>query len=459
MILARRISSLFVLATLALASVSCAGAKPLTPLTPLTAERPKDEAFRTELRKEMSTINVPIEASADELARTLNQMVGNEIYKGSAKYNGLTADITRNGPMTLSAADNFLFLTMPVTVTFNYGIFKAPPVSLKLKFKLNAKITPDWKINAEIYYLGLSDLFTEELGIGRLSLKPRSIIEGITQPVQKSLSEVISKAINDQYPLKPQIAKAWNAAQKPVLLDKNYNAWLRITPREVMLYPLYAQNNQVKLSLGLTSYAELVVGPEPAARPLVPLPDLRLVNNLDRNFRVALNADLYYRDILGIASPLLLNKEFVSDGKSVVLKNLDIYGNGDRLVIKMETRGDLEGIFYLTCKPGFNPQTNMFSVEDVDFDMSTESLLLKSADWFLHGTIKSVIQEKLNMDLTQRLEQSREMAQKAMNQVKLAEHIFLKGSVKTVKFSDVMVQRDKISIQLYTEGETAIVFQ
>jgi hypothetical protein len=456
MLLAIRISSLLGVATLALTLLSCAGVKPSTPLT---AERPKDEAFRTELRKEMSSLSVPIEASTDQLARTLNQMVGNEIYKGSAKYNGLTADISRNGPMAVSAADNYLFLTVPVTVSFSYGIFKTPAVSLKLKFKLNAKITPDWKINAEIYYLGLSDLFTEEIGIGRLSLKPRSIIEGITQPVQKTLSDVISKAINDQYPLKPQIAKAWNAAQKPVLLDKSYSAWLRIIPAEVILYPLYAQNNQVKLSLGLTSYAELVVGPEPAARQPVPLPNLKLVNNLDRNFRIALNADLFYKDILAIASPLLLNREFVSDGKRVVLKDLDLYGNGNKLVIKVETRGDLEGIFYLTCKPGFNPQTNVFSVEDVDFDMATESLLLKSADWFLHGTIKSVIQEKLNMDLTQKLEQSREMAQKAMNQVKLAEHIFLKGSVKTVKFSDVMVQRDKISIQLYSEGETAIVFQ
>ena len=67
------------------------------------------------------------------------------------------------------------------------------------------------------------------------------------------------------------------------------------------------------MSLGLTSYAELVVGPEPATRPPVPLPNLKVVNNLDRNFRIALNADLFYKDILGIVSPLLLNKEFVSD--------------------------------------------------------------------------------------------------------------------------------------------------
>ena len=56
----------------------------------------------------------------------------------------------------------------------------------------------------------------------------------------------------------------------------------------------------------------------------------------------------------------------------------------------------------------------MFSVEDVDFDMHSQDLLLQSADWFLHGTIRSALQEKLNMDLTQRLEESRDMAQKAI---------------------------------------------
>lgn len=34
----------------------------------------------------------------------------------------------------------------------------------------------------------------------------------------------------------------------------------------------------------------------------------------------------------------------------------------------------------------------------------------------------------------------------------------LNGSIKTIKLNDVMVQRDKISIQVYTEGETGIVF-
>ena len=444
--------SMLGMAALALSLSSCASVN-----SQLTADRPKDELFRTELKKEPSTVNIAIGASTGELSDMLNRMVAKELYKGSATTMGGSAEIRRNGPIMVGAADNYIYVTIPISISASYGIFETPPLRTKLRFKLNAKVTPEWKVYPELYYLGLSDSVAQEVGIGPISIKPRSIIEGITQPVERTLSGLIARNLNEKFPMKYPVAKVWDAAQKPILLDKKYNAWLKLTPQEVLLEPLYAQNNQVKLTVGLKSIAELVVGPEPATGAPVPLPNLRLVNGMDRAFRVTLNTNLFYKDMVSIARPLLLNKELGSDGKSVILKDLDIYGNGDRLIVKVATSGSLDGIFYLTCRPVFDPQTNMFSVQDVDFDMQSRSLLLKSANWFLHGPIRSAIQEKLNMDLTRQLVQARDMAGNAMKHVNLAQGVFLNGRINTIKLNDVMVQRDKISIQVYAEGETAIV--
>jgi hypothetical protein len=369
------------------------------------------------------------------------------------------ADILRNGPIAVSAVDNYLYFTLPITMSLSHGKVKTPAIPLKLKFRAIASITPDWKLNAEFYYMGLSDLLADEIAIGPLSIKPRSILEGIIQPMQHSLSELINTKIVDKFPLKARVAKIWNAAQKPILLNRNYKTWLQLTPREIMISPLHVHNDRVKLNVGISSFAELVVGREPAARPVLPLPDLKPVNIVDESFRIALNVDLYYRDILSITSPLLLNKEFHSGGKTIVLKGLDLYGKGDELVIKAETKGSLDGVFYLTGKPRFDPRTNIFSVEDVDFDMKSRSLLLQSADWFLHSKIKGRIQEKLHIDLTRRLEQSSEMARKGIARVRLADHVLLKGNIKALHFSELLVQKDKISIQIFTEGESAIVFE
>ncbi len=432
---------------------SCAG------VTTFKTERPRDEAFRAVLRQETSTLNIPIEASTSELAKVLNQTVRRELYKGSANTWGLAAEMVRNGSITVSAADNYLYVTLPVSMSLRYGMFETAAIPVKLKFKATAGITPDWRLHVEIYYQGLSDLMAEEVAIGPLSIKPRSIVEGITQPVQRVLSDLVAQKINNLIPLKIQVAKVWNTAQRPIMLDKNHNVWLKLTPREVLLYPLSAQNNTVRLSVGISTFAELVVGTEPAPQPLLPLPNLKLVKTFDKTFRVALNADLFYKDLRAIAAPLLLDKRFDSDGKSIIIKNFDLYGNGDKIVIRLETQGSLDGVFYLTARPAFNPQTNVFSVEDVDFDMQSKSLLLTSADWFLHGTIRGVIQDKLNMNLNQQLEQSRQLAGKALARVPLLDHVYLRGNIKDLKFNDVIVQQDKISIKVYTEGESAIILQ
>lgn len=448
-----RVLALILLPLLAVILCSCTGIKPLT------AVRPKDEGFRTVLKNEPSTLNIPIEVTTVELARVLNQTVRNELYKGSTKARGVTADVVRNGSIIVSAADNYLFVTIPISMSLSYGMYGLKPIPLKLKFKVTASVTPDWRLHTEIYYQGVSDLLAEEVGIGPFSLNPRSIVEGITQPVQKVVSDLITQKINDLLPLKTQIAKVWTSAQKPILLDKNYSAWLKLTPREVMLYPLYAQNNEVRLSLGISTFAELVVGPEPPLQSLLPLPRLKMVSTFDKTFRIALNTNLFYSDLRAIAGPLLLGKRFDSDGKSIVIKAFDLYGNGDKLIVKLQTQGSLDGVFYLTARPVFNPQTNIFSVEDVDFDLQTQDLLLQSADWFLHGSIRGTIQEKLNMNLTNQLEQLRQMAGKSLARIKLKENVFLRCDIKNLKFKDVIVQKDKILIQVYTEGESAIYFQ
>ncbi|MDD2855669.1 MAG: DUF4403 family protein, partial [Desulfuromonadaceae bacterium] len=374
------IKSLIILLIVLLLLSACSGLKPLD------AERPKEEAFKTLLKKEKSTINIPIEASSEELSTVLNLSVRKELYRGATSIGGVMAEVRRNGSIAVTASDNYIYLTIPIVISLSYSMYEMTPIPLKLKFKAAATVTPDWRFQLELYYQGVSDLLAEEVGVGPIKFKPRKIVESISQPVQKLVSNLIAQKINELVPLKTQITKIWTTAQQPLLLDANYNVWLQLTPYELMLFPLYTENNRVKLSVGIDTYAEMVVGPEPAKPQIEPLPRLKIVNKFDKRFRIALNTNLFYTDLRAIALPLLLNKKFDSDGKSITIKNFDLYGNGEKIVVKLETVGDFKGIFYLTGTPKFNAETNIFSIEDVDFDLQTEDILIKSADWLLHST-------------------------------------------------------------------------
>lgn len=440
---------------LAVTLTACAGGNAGTRLT---AAMPRDEAFRKEFKKELSSLNVAVEMSAAEMTDTLNRVVPKELYRGSTGTSGLSAVVSKSGPISVTIADNNFYLTVPVSISLSYGVFQTPAMRNNLKFKVSARVTQDWRLEPQVYYTGLSDSLAEEMRIGPISFKPRSIFDGLIQPVQRMLSNLAASKVNEKLALKNQVQKAWAEAQKPIQLDKNYHAWLVMTPRDAVLYPIYGQNNRLKVSVGLTSYADVVVGPQPPARAAVPLPRLTLASGSEKTFRVAVNSDLFYHELVNIASPLLLNKELGQDGRSVILKGLEIYGNGDHLMVRVETTGSVDGIFYLTCKPVFDPRTNVLSVEDLDFDIDSRNLLLRSADWFLHGTFRRAIQEKLNVDLTQRLAQAREMAGKSMSRVQLADNVFLSGKVKDMRLNDLMVQKDKLSVRVYLEGESTILF-
>ncbi|GFO56552.1 hypothetical protein GMSM_35590 [Geomonas sp. Red276] len=437
-----------------LALTACAG---VTPAQRLTAEMPRQEAFRTEVKQELSTVNVGVEMSAAELSATLNRVVPHDFYRGNTSTD-LPFAVTRRGPISVAFADNRCQVTIPVGISLGYGIIQTPALPTRLNFEVGARFTPDWKVVADVRFLGLADALPAELRVGPFSVQPKSLVNDMTRPLQGTLSQLATTKLNEMLDLRGKVAKVWTQAQQPLLLDSRYGAWLVMAPREVVLYPLSLQRDRMKVAVGVTSVARVVVGPRPAAGRPVPLPPLKLVGGNDRSFKISLATDLFYHDLAKAAAPLLLNRELGQDGKSVILKAIDISGNGDHLQLKVEMAGTVEGTFYLTGKPVFRPETNRFSMEDVDFDLQTQSLLVRSADWLLHGTFRRTIEEKLAMDLTPRLEQARELAGKSLDRVKLADNVYLSGKLNSLKLNDLLVQQDRLSLQLSLEGETGIIF-
>jgi len=450
----RRVHAVFVLLLLAATMLlcSCATAR-------FTAERPTPQAFRTEIRRESSTIFVPVEVEVAEIAAVLNRSIRGELYRGSANAIGLSAVLARNGGMTVEAADNYLFVSLPLRMTLSYGPWKAPDMPFTLKFKASASITPDWRLHSEVLYQGLTDLFSDDVKLGPFSFKPRKIVDGITLPLQKAISDRIAQKLNEMLPLREHVSAAWSMAHKPILLDRQYSAWLKLSPTDVVHYPFYAQAGVVRIGVGINTVAELVIGPEPSAGVVVPLPDLKRVDRLDKTFRLSLYSDLHYRELRQVAERVLLNRPISSDGKTITIRDIELYGNGDRLVIRLHSEGALDGVFYLTARPAFDAATGIFSLEDVDFDMQSRSMLMQSGDWLLHWVLKGIVQEKLNLNLAAQLEKARQMAEKSLSRLRLMDNVYLQGDIKSLKVNDMLVQQDKVSILVYTEGESAIIFR
>ena len=402
----------------------------------------------------LSVINLSIDATTADLSRILNQSLQKVLYKGNGAL-GTSVEVLRAGPAVITAANDFVYLSLPVQLSFGYGMFTTAPLRTDLRFK--AKITPtiDWRLKTELYYTGLSDGLAESVKLGPLTLKPRSMIEGVMQPVQKLLAPIINTKVNEAVRLREKIAPLWQSAFTPVLVDKNFSAWLKLAPEKVVLGPLQTANNKLHFSVGLITAAEITLGPKPAAVPARPLPAAQQLTAVDNQFHIRLATDIFFADFVTALNPLLLNQTF-GDDKKITVRSFTLKGEDGKLIITLTSTGDFEGELTLIAKPVYNPQLNVLSFENVDFDTKNAGLFIGVGSWLFSGTIRDMIKEKLNSSVVTQLESTRLKASSALAGVPLGGHILLSGSVSSLKLGESVVANDRLSIQVLVEGASSI---
>jgi hypothetical protein len=401
-----------------------------------------------------SSINLSVEASTTDLAAIINQSLPKELYKGQGGL-GTSVTVLRTGPVLVTATDNFIYVTVPVQLTFSYALYESYPVKAGLRFKAKVNVTPDWRLKTELYYTGLSDNLADTLKLGPLSLKPKSMVENVSQPVQRLLAPIIDSKVNDSIQLKAKIAPLWQNAFNPMLVSKEFSAWLKLTPDKIVMSPLLAANNRIQLSIGVITGAEITVGPKPVAAPAKALPPVQQLPVFDKTFHIQVATDIFFADLVSALNPVLLGKTF-GEEKKITVKSFNLKAEEGRLVVVLAATGDFDGELILFAKPVYNAQSNTLSFENVDFDTRNAGWLISTGGWLFSSTIRNTIKTKLDSTVVEQLEKARLKASTSLSSVQLAEHVKLTGAVNSLALGEASVLSDRLSVQVIAQGESRV---
>ncbi|MBW4057040.1 MAG: DUF4403 family protein [Proteobacteria bacterium] len=401
-----------------------------------------------------STINLKIEASAADLGNLLNKSVKKDLFKGQGGF-GTSVEILRAGPIAVTAANDFVYLSIPVQLTFGYGMFTTGPLKTDLRFKAKITVMPNWRLKTELYYTGLSDGLSDSLRLGVVTVNPKSLVEDVTLPVQRLLAPIIDIKLNDTVRLRDKIAPLWHDAFTPILVDKKFSAWLELSPEKIVMSPLSATNNRLRVSIGLVTAAEIIIGPKPASLPARPLPQIQQLANFDNQFHIQLTANIFFSDLVTALNPILLNQTF-GDDKKITIRSFNLKSKEGKLVIELSSTGDFDGELTLITKPIYNPQSNSFTFDNVEFDTRHAGFLVGVGGWLFNGTIRNVIKEKLNATIVDQLASVRLKASAALARIQLAEHAELSGTVTSLSLGEAVVDADRLSLQVAAQGESGI---
>ena len=228
-----------------------------------------------------------------------------------------------------------------------------------------------------------------------------NVTDKVQKEITKELKDMQSKLDKElgAIDVKSKIEDAWKKLQEPLPIDMYGQLYLN--PKSFSMSALSYEGNTAKFSLSLF-FSPLISTENQGYRytSLKPMKSEKQVKGFD----ILADAAASYDSLSSILTSAFKDQIISIKGKDIVVRNLRVVGTqSGKLVLRMEFEGFRQGKIYLICRPIMDLETQVLSLEDVDFELKTKALLLKSAGWLLGNRIKSTIMEKSQIDMSSNL--------------------------------------------------------
>ena len=254
------------------------------------------------------------------------------------------------------------------------------------------------------------------------------------------------------YDLRPKFQEMWDQLNKVYSL---YGlGWLQINPTKIRINNLFARNDSLNIYAGL------------AAKPLISFekPDEHLTvapNISDFSYRpgfnIFLDALLNYDSLSRIVTAQLKDKRFdLRQSKYIIIKDCAIYGmDNENLIIKVAFAGSENGLFYLTGKPYYNPSTKIIDLKDLDFDIKSKNMLMKTAEWLFSRRIINEVKKYTKFDLSSYVDNAITMINLQLNK-QWIKGIQSTGKMEEIKIVNIYPLREHLVVRSNCSGNLSV---
>jgi hypothetical protein len=214
--------------------------------------------------------------------------------------------------------------------------------------------------------------------------------------------------------------------------------YFSLHPKSLRMQNINAKNDLLTINIGISATPAITFQKE-AVKPS-PVPNLTPAAN-SSGFSVFLEAALQYDSLSRVVNGYMAGKRFdLSEGifaKHIVVKEVTVAGSNEgRMLIKLDFTGSFNGTAFFTGSPVYNAATNTIEVQDLDYDLQTKNVLLKSAKWLFAGKIETELKKATAINLTSYLATAQSSLNTYLNK-EWAKGIKGSGNVKELKVISV----------------------
>ncbi|MFK7783888.1 MAG: DUF4403 family protein [Crocinitomicaceae bacterium] len=276
----------------------------------------------------------------------------------------------------------------------------------------------------------------------RLEEEVTKVLEDMEKDIDKEIGAV---------DLRPEMEATWNAIAEP--MDLEGYGFLEIHPQYVGMDKIKYKGDTAYVSAVLKAYPRILS--TPSGKKMKELPNLTSYRDRD-GFDINMDVYTRYDSLSAILTRNIAGTEMDVKGKQVIFDSVKIHGANDKkLNIKVNFSGSKTGEFYLTGTPIFAPDSQYISFPDMQFDIKSKSVLLRSAKWFFDKKITDLLRESTEIDLSPYLDTLKTELNANLN-MELYEGVDMTGGVKEIKVGFIQPRADQLHIRVNSLGNIAI---
>lgn len=276
-----------------------------------------------------------------------------------------------------------------------------------------------------------------------------------TGQLEKEMAKSLKKMEKDidhqihQIDLKPEMKKLWKSMSAPIPIQ-NYG-FLYIQPRYIGIDDIQINNNTAVTNLYLDFTPEFYTNKQTIKT--TPLPPLKAISDSNSGFNIKLDIHSSYDSLSSIITQQIGGKKINIKQKLVIIDSIKIDNpNSNKLIFKVHFSGHKKGIFYLVGTPFFDSSSQLLKFENIDFDIESKSLLLKSAKWILDDKIKEEISKNCSVNLSDNLSSIKKLINQQIQSYKI-DDILLKGKIDDIRVINIYPEQKQITIRVSAFGK------
>ena len=411
-----------------------------------------------------STINIPIELNLDNYFKEADKSIPKKFSGGESTCEGLSYkyELNRDAIKFNTFSSGIEYAT---SVNYNLDLSYCPKCTDIFNEKGNC-IVPRFfgscGINEPLKRADISFSSAIEL-LASYKLKSTTTLKSLTlvdpckitlvnyditalldkeiRKEAKSIEAEIDKEIN-AIDIKSSCVSAWNQLQKEIPIE-NYG-YLQLAPSSIAVSKFNYDKNKINFSLGIELFPTLTSEKTNLkAKPLPNLTEWKKKEGFEMNVDLAIS----YDSLTSWIGKSLNKTEFIVKNRNVIIDSIKFIGaDGKRMLVGLNFYGFRKGKLFFSVQPILDSEKQTIKLVDIQLDVKTKDLLLKTAKWLLNDQISKKIEEKSIFELKPYLSDAKKEIASSLNQ-ELEKNVHLIGEVDKLQLNEFYPLKNKLFLR------------